>query len=183
MTLDESRLLNDIFEASDRWIKSFQMSYLENESFGTRQVHQFSALLNIRCDGLLDQNVHGALKEITRNFVVQARWNGNTDALHLPEEVPIIRKRCHAQLSRHRFCPLFVNIHHSYQRCFFRIGILFSVKFSQVTHAYNRCGDFGLIKHWQHPYPSRSATTEIPKSSASFSSASFSRRIVLPAST
>ncbi len=73
---------------------------------------------------------------------MQARRNGDTDALHLPEEFPIIRKRCHAQLIRDRLRPPFVDIHHRYQSRFWRICILFRMEFSQVAHTHNSCGDF-----------------------------------------
>jgi hypothetical protein len=46
------------------------MPDLENESFDACQIHQLSALVNIGCDRLLDQNIYTPFEEITRNFKV-----------------------------------------------------------------------------------------------------------------
>jgi hypothetical protein len=86
--------------------------------------------------GFLNQHVNPASEEISRNREMKLSWNGDTDTIHMVEELTVVCRCLRVAFSRDRRSTSGVHIRYADQ-CDIRLsGIFLGMETTQVADSY-----------------------------------------------
>jgi hypothetical protein len=146
MGFDETGMIDFTFQLDDRWIETLQMPHLDDQSFGISNLNQFIGITENAGYRLFDQDIDVLIQEIFGYLVVDRRWGGDTNRIHLSEKRLMVPKEDRTILIGDFFSLDRIRVDDTDKIHIRHMVVFLGVKFTQITHANDTDAQFS---HWQ----------------------------------